>query len=105
MQGLLHLPISQPEMVDYGFSIAPGEEAFVGVSPEGIHSDNDITAIDMDKRGCYASGERRLAFYNHYSLLNCYMECVSNYTDEVSNHPIWTFAWKGEGNLPNGEVA
>ena len=70
-------------MVDYGFSIAPGEEAFVGVSPEGIHSDADITAIDMDKRGCYASEERHLAFYSYYSLLNCYMECVSNYTAKV----------------------
>ena len=70
-------------MVDYGFSISPGEEAFVGVSPVGIHSDDDIKAISMDKRGCYATGERRLAFYHHYSLLNCYMECVSNYTDDV----------------------
>ena len=42
-----------------------------------------IKAISMDKRGCYATGERRLAFYHHYSLLNCYMECVSNYTDDV----------------------
>ena len=31
-------------MVDYGFSISPGEEAFIGVSPMGIHSDDDIKA-------------------------------------------------------------
>ena len=72
-------------MVDYGFSISPGEEAFIGVSPEGIISGEEIKNIDMDKRGCYATGERELAFYHHYSLLNCYMECVSNYTDLVLN--------------------
>ena len=85
IKGLLHLPISQPEMVDYGFALAPGEEAFVGVSPEGMHSDEYITKIDMDKRGCYTPSERQLAFYHHYSLLNCYMECVSNYTAKVKS--------------------
>ena len=71
-------------MVDYGFSIPPGKEIFIGVSPEGITADDDIKAIPMEKRGCYATGERRLKFYHHYSLLNCYMECVSNYTDSVN---------------------
>ena len=71
-------------MVDYGFAIPPGKEIFIGVSPEGITADNDIKAIPMEKRGCYATGERRLKFYHHYSLLNCYMECVSNYTDKVN---------------------
>ena len=85
-------------MVDYGFSIAPGEEAFVGVSPVGIHSDDDIKAISMDKRGCYASGERHLAFYEYYSLLNCYMECVSNYTDDVSSMQI-KLQFFGRSNL------
>ena len=70
-------------MVDYGFALAPGEEAFVGVSPEGMHSDEYVTKIPMEKRGCYTPSERQLAYYHHYSLLNCYMECVSNYTDEV----------------------
>ena len=83
---MLHLPISQPEMVDYGFALAPGEEAFVGVSPEGMHSDEYVTTIPMDKRGCYTPSERQLAYYHHYSLLNCYMECVSNYTDQVLSY-------------------
>ena len=83
IKGLLHLPISQPEMVDYGFALSPGEEAFVGISPEGMHSDEYVTKIPMDKRGCYTASERQLSFYHQYSLLNCYMECVSNYTSEV----------------------
>ena len=70
-------------MVDYGFALAPGEEAFIGVSPDGMHSDEYVTKIPMEKRGCYTASERQLAYYHHYSLLNCYMECVSNYTDHV----------------------
>ena len=57
----------------------------------------------MDKRGCYATGERRLAFYHHYSLLNCYMECVSNYTGDVRGLPHMTSVLQGTGGSKNSQ--
>ena len=28
-RGLLHVPVSQPEMVEYGFAISPGDEIII----------------------------------------------------------------------------
>ncbi len=83
LQLLLHTPITMPEMIEYGFVLPPGSEAFYAVSPEIIHADENIYKFSIDKRGCFLEGEKELAYFKHYSFLNCFMECTSNFTFQV----------------------
>lgn len=83
LQTLLHTPISNPEMVEYGFAISPGTENFFTIAPDVIHADDRIHGIDPHVRNCFLEGEKHLAFYQHYTSLNCLMECASNYTFHV----------------------
>ncbi len=83
-QVLLHTPISQPEMIEYGFAVSPGTEAFLAVTPEMIHAEEAIHAFSYETRGCYLEGEKTLSYFHHYSFLNCFMECSSNFTFSVS---------------------
>ena len=82
-QALLHAPNTLPEMVEYGFAIDPGKEMFLSVSPEMIHADNKIHGIQYTKRQCFLANEKSLEYYQHYTFLNCFMECASNYTFNV----------------------
>ena len=73
-------------MVEYGFAIDPGQELFLSVSPEMIHADHKIHGIQYDKRQCFLADEKSLEYYQHYTFLNCFMECASNYTFNVSHN-------------------
>ena len=84
-QHLLHTPVSLPKMTEYGSALAPGREAFVGVTPYFIRSEADIFPFPVSKRGCYLDGEKDLAFFAHYTFLNCLMECEANMTHQVSS--------------------
>ena len=79
----MHTPVTLPEMIEYGFALYPGTEAFYAVTPSVIHADTAIHGISYTKRGCYLENERELEFFKHYTFLNCFMECASNYTFQV----------------------
>ena len=36
-KGLLHVPVSQPEMVEYGFALSPGDATLVIMHVSGLH--------------------------------------------------------------------
>ncbi len=82
-QALLHTPVTLPEMVEYGFALHPGTEAFLSVSPTAIVADRAIHGMPREKRQCYLSKEKELAFFRHYTFLNCFMECAANFTFKV----------------------
>ena len=86
MKAALHAPITQPEMVEYGFGLKPGSEAFLSVTPEVMQANEDIVPISIEKRQCYLEWERPLEYYKFYSYLNCVMECASNHTFKVRNN-------------------
>ena len=81
---LLHMPMTMPELLEYGFGVHPGKETFVSVRPEMIHADEDIHTYDYHKRQCYLDEDRELFFFKNYTFLNCFQECAANYTKEVS---------------------
>ena len=85
---LFHTPTSSPEMVDYGFALTPGTESFISISPEYIDTSEKIHHIETDIRQCYLEHERHLHYYQHYTYLNCFMECISNYTIKVIHYLI-----------------
>ena len=73
-----------PEMVEYGFAVHPGTETFLSVTPTNIIADENIHSLSKDKRQCYLKEEKHLAFFKHYTFLNCFMECSANYTFQVN---------------------
>jgi hypothetical protein len=75
---------TNPEMVEYGFAISPGTENFMTIRADVLHSNENIDKISYEKRGCYVDGEKDLRFYRNYAYLNCFMECSSNHTFDVS---------------------
>ena len=78
------MPSTNPEMVEYGFAISPGTENFMTIRADVLHSNQNIDKINYEKRGCYMDGEKDLRFYRNYAYLNCFMECSSNHTFDVS---------------------
>ena len=80
------MPSTSPEMVEYGFAISPGTENFMTIRADVLHSNQNIDKISYTQRGCYMDGEQSLRFYRNYAYLNCFMECASNHTFEVSTY-------------------
>ena len=81
---LLHMPMTMPELLEYGFGVHPGKETFVSVRPEMIEADEDIHRYDYHKRQCFLDSDRSLMFFKNYTFLNCFQECAANYTKEVN---------------------
>ena len=86
-KALLHTPIQVPELVEFGFALKPGTESFFSVVPEMIHADEAIHKFSYHKRQCYLHGEKELQYFRHYSFLNCFLECASNFTFQVRLMP------------------
>ena len=84
-KGLLHMPASYPELVEYGFAIRPGTENFMPIAAEVIYADNNIHDISYTKKACFMQDEKYLRYFKNYAFLNCMTECTSNYTYKVCN--------------------
>ena len=80
---LLHMPMTMPELLEYGFALSPGSENFISVTPEMIAADHSIHKFDYHLRQCYLNEDKELHFFKNYTFLNCFQECASNYTNEV----------------------
>ena len=70
-------------MIQKGFAISPGTENFVAVTPSTIYAEEEIHGMSHEERGCYLDEEQELAYFRHYSFLNCFMELSANFTAEV----------------------
>ena len=80
---LLHMPMTMPELLEYGFGVYPGMETYISVVPEMVVADEAIHKFDYLQRQCYLNEDRNLKFFKDYTFLNCFMECASNYTFNV----------------------
>ena len=80
---LLHMPMTMPELLEYGFAVRPGSETFISVVPEAISAEASINKFDYHLRQCFLNEERDLHFFKNYTFLNCFQECAANYTKEV----------------------
>ena len=82
---LLHMPMTMPELLEFGFGVNPGTETFISVKPEGIEASPEIHAYDYQTRQCYLDSDKELHFFKNYTFLNCFQECAANYTKEVGS--------------------
>ena len=85
------MPHTAPEVEEFGFAITPGTDNFVAVKPEVMQSNPDISGISYKKRNCYVYREKELRFFRHYAYHNCFIECASNHTFEVSKFNFLRF--------------
>lgn len=79
---LLHNPTETPKIADYGFSITPGHEARVLVTPRIADASSLIRTVPVKQRNCVFSHEGNLSYFRTYSRKNCEMECESRYLIE-----------------------
>ena len=52
-KGLLHVPVSQPEMVEFGFAMSPGTENFYSIKPHSIHAQGALKKVWPEKQQCF----------------------------------------------------
>ncbi|CAO1405347.1 unnamed protein product [Diamesa serratosioi] len=52
----------------------------VVITPVVIYSEENLRKFSPEKRHCYFDDEKKLRFYKKYTMNNCEMECLSNYT-------------------------
>lgn len=84
----MHPATEIPELVEFGFAIAPGTESFISVDPSMIHADEAIHKFSYLKRQCYLEDEKELTYFRHYSFLNCFLECSTNFTFKVRTRKV-----------------
>ncbi|CAO1405296.1 unnamed protein product [Diamesa serratosioi] len=52
----------------------------VVITPVVIYSEENLRKFSPEKRHCYFADEKKLRFYKKYTMNNCEIECLSNYT-------------------------
>ncbi|XP_026668491.1 pickpocket protein 28-like [Ceratina calcarata] len=80
---LLHNPVETPKIADFAFTLTPGEETRVIVSPEISTASDSIISIPQKKRKCFFTSERKLRYYRTYTQRNCILECEANFTQKT----------------------
>ncbi|KAG4074411.1 hypothetical protein HA402_000390 [Bradysia odoriphaga] len=95
---LLHSPTETPQIQNFGFSITPGYESRVVITPRISNANFKIRSIPQSQRNCIFASEGNLAYFRYsglfaltehlnkilscilrtYSRKNCELECQSN---------------------------
>lgn len=82
-QGFLvsaHVPNERPQMHKRYFYMPLEQTLLLTVDPILMKTDNRVLAYDLSVRQCYKNDERKLRFYREYTIHNCRLECLSNFT-------------------------
>ncbi|XP_050514249.1 pickpocket protein 28-like [Diabrotica virgifera virgifera] len=77
---LLHIPSRLPLLSQGYFRVPDNEDVIAGVTPSMITTSNTLKNYDVAKRNCYFSYEKDLYFFKIYTVRNCKVECLTNFT-------------------------
>ncbi|XP_072397815.1 pickpocket protein 28-like [Diabrotica undecimpunctata] len=77
---LLHLPSRLPLLSQGYFRVPDNEVVIAGVTPYMITTSSTLKNYDVAKRNCYFSYEKELHFFKIYTVRNCKVECLTNFT-------------------------
>jgi amiloride-sensitive sodium channel len=81
---LLAFLIHQPDLLPTFLSrndfteLQYGTQLDVEITPEIIKTDMNLKKLSPNERGCYFDKEKKLKFFQIYSLQNCELECFAN---------------------------
>ncbi|XP_061941386.1 pickpocket protein 28-like [Apis cerana] len=80
---LLHNPVETPKIAEFAFTVTPGEETRVIITPRIMTASKSIISIPLRKRKCFFTFERKLRYYRTYTQKNCVLECEANFTQKI----------------------
>ncbi|XP_017753882.1 PREDICTED: pickpocket protein 28-like [Eufriesea mexicana] len=80
---LLHNPVETPKIAEFAFSVTPGEETRVIVTPRISTASMSIISVPQKQRKCFFTSERKLRYYRTYTQRNCILECEANFTQKI----------------------
>lgn len=80
---LLHNPVETPKIAEFAFTVTPGEETRVIITPRIMTANPSIISIPLRKRKCFFTFERKLRYYRTYTQKNCVLECEANFTQKI----------------------
>lgn len=67
------------------FDLDYGMELDIEVTPEITVTEKNLKRLKPEFRECYFEGEKNLKFFKFYSLENCEIECMTNFTFSACN--------------------
>lgn len=76
----VHPPHEGPQMYKRYFYVPLQQTVLLSVDPHLMKMVREVRQHDLSERQCYLDGERQLRFYRQYTVHNCRMECLSNFT-------------------------
>ncbi|KZC12404.1 Sodium channel protein Nach, partial [Dufourea novaeangliae] len=82
---LLHNPVETPKIAEFAFTVTPGEETRIIVTPRISTASKSIISVPQRKRKCFFTSERKLRYYRTYTQKNCVLECEANFTQKICN--------------------
>ena len=65
------------------FLIRPGHETYVAITATHTSAHENLRALPVAKRKCFYEDELDLQLFNLYSVKNCWMESLTNFSREV----------------------
>lgn len=68
-QVLLHNPTETPQIENFGFSIAPGFESRVIITPKISDASDKVRPIPQSQRKCVFSSEGNLSYFRYFICL------------------------------------
>lgn len=75
-----HVPNERPQMYKRYFYMPMEQTVLLTVDPILLETDDRVLDYDLSVRQCYKNEERKLRFYKQYTIHNCRLECLSNFT-------------------------
>ncbi|XP_065087706.1 pickpocket protein 28-like [Ochlerotatus camptorhynchus] len=76
----VHTPGEIPLTGDLFFRLNTLNSVTLMVTPRVIKTGKHLRSLPPNRRRCFFNDERYLRFFKTYTLYNCIMECISNYT-------------------------
>lgn len=77
---LFHAPNEGPQEINQFFRLSLGRSVLFTISPKLTVPSANICGYKPSDRHCLINSEKRLRFYKHYTLHNCQVECIANFT-------------------------
>jgi amiloride-sensitive sodium channel len=77
---LLHSPMDIPNFDQEYFKVQLNQSVVVVVKPTMITTAESLKKFSAKRRGCFFQSERPLLYFKQYTLRNCKLECLTNYT-------------------------
>lgn len=75
---LVHYLPTYPDVGERGFLVSPGFEMHCGINPQSSYNSPIFDNLEVNERKCYLQSENILKYYSHYSMSNCFVECLTD---------------------------